>query len=303
MSKRYDESRKDAVIRRIIAGEAIEVIRDSERIPLRTLHDWREAARLQGRYAPIPAPKPSPARVLIYDIETLPNLGYFWDTLPDKGIPLDFIIKPKSICTIAYKWYGAPETHVLVVDTPYDDRRVLEGFLPEVSKADYMVAHYSRFDRPFIAARLMANGLPSLPPVNDICTYRLAKNHFGRSLNGNKLDHLGEILGCGRKIKTSADLWVQCAAGDKDALASMAEYNRQDVDLLADVFKAMLPYVKSKLNLNLMTDEPVLKCKQCGSDHLEHRGYEYTASAMRHRYNCVECGSWSTFPKGTLNGK
>lgn len=236
----------------------------------------------------------SPANILIYDIETLPNLGYFWDTYSDRSIPLEFILKPKSICTIAYKWYGKPETYVLVVDTPYDDKGVLEAFLPEWSKADYVVAHYSRFDKPFIAARLMANNLPSLPPVSDICTYKLAKSHFGRSLNGNKLDHLGTILGVGNKIKTSADLWVGCAAGNKDALAKMADYNKQDVDLLTAVFKAMLPYVKSKLNLNLMTDEPTLLCKQCGSSELEHKGYEYTTSSMRHRYLC-KCGSWNSF--------
>ena len=235
--------------------------------------------------------------ILIYDIETLPNLGYFWDTYSDRAIPLDFIVKPKSICTIAWKWYDKPETYVLVVDSPYDDKAILEAFLPEWSKADYAVAHYSRFDKPFLAARLMANNLPSLPPVNDICTYKLAKAHFGRSLNGNKLDHLGTILNVGRKIKTQADLWVKCAAGDKEALRSMAEYNLQDVQLLNDVFRAMLPHVKSKLNFNLQTDEPILRCKQCGGDNLKQQGFEYTAATMRHRYLCQSCGSWSTFPK------
>ncbi len=237
---------------------------------------------------------------MIYDIETLPNLGYFWDTFSDRGIPLDFILKPKSICTIAYKWYGQPDTYVLVVATPYDDKSILESFLPEWTKAEYVVAHYSRFDKPFIAARLMANGLPSLPPVNDICTYKLAKNHFGRSLNGNKLDHLGTILGVGNKIKTNADLWVKCADGDKTALQAMADYNVQDVKLLEDVFTAMLPYVKSKLNLNLMTDEPILRCKACGKDRLEQRGFEYAPATVRHRFLCLDCGSWSTFPRKAL---
>ena len=150
-------------------------------------------------------------------------------------------MKPKSFYTIAWKWFGEQETKVSVIKEPYNDRHPLEEFRPERRKAEHVVAHYSRFDKPFIAARLMANGLPSLPPVSDICTYKLAKTHFGRSLNGNKLDHLGTILGVGNKIKTSADLWVGCAAGDKDALAKMAEYNAQDVDLLAQVFKAMLP--------------------------------------------------------------
>lgn len=306
MTFSYPEDTKYRALERRRRGETQEEAARNEGVATSTLRMWEYEAKKNTQYvprtdvphsAPRDPPAKSPAKILIYDIETLPNLGYFWDTYSDRAIPLGFILKPKSICTIAYKWYGEPETYVLVIDTPYDDKSVLEAFLPEWSKADYAVAHYSRFDKPFIAARLMANGLPSLPPVNDICTYKLAKSHFGRSLNGNKLDHLGTILGVGNKNKTSADLWVGCAAGDKKALEEMAAYNKQDVELLADVFKAMLPYVKSKLNLNLMTDEPINRCKQCGGDHLEQRGYEYTTVTMKHRYLCKDCGSWSTFIK------
>ena len=320
---RYPAEYKAAIVSRILAGESKRSISKKTGIKRDTLRNW-EVATVLEKHVPVPSSVPrfeipevgnvsnptitqlvqqpaefkkNTSRILIYDIETLPNLGYFWDTISDKSIPLDFIVKPKSICTIAYKWLGEPETYVLVIDTPYNDKPVLEAFLPEWSKANYVVAHYSRFDKPFIAARLMANGLPSLPPVNDICTYKLAKHHFGRSLNGNKLDHLGSILGVGNKIKTSADLWVGCAAGDKESLAKMAEYNVQDVELLAKVFNAMLPYVKSKLNYNILTDDPLQKCKQCGSSNIEHKGFEYVATTMRHRYQCKDCFSWSTFAR------
>lgn len=295
----YSDEFKQAAIQRILSGESQVKLALELGVGENTLCRWSREHRLQN--APkgnqkMPETRTSP-KTLIYDIETLPNLGYFWDTISDRAIPLDFVLKPKSICTIAYKWLGEAETYVLVVDTPYDDKPILEQFLPEWSKADYVVAHYSRFDKPFIAARLMANGLPSLPPVCDICTYKLAKHHFGRSLNGNKLDHLGSILGVGNKIKTSADLWVGCASGDKESLQKMAEYNVQDVELLEKVFNAMLPYVKSKLNHNLHTDDAVLRCKQCGSDNLQHNGYEYLNSTLKHRYLCKDCGSHSTFPR------
>lgn len=301
-----EASEKKAMLARIAAGESIIDIAYEAKVEPGTVRRWIVADKAKVGNVPKPlAPilgtvKQSltvqKSKILIYDIETLPNLGYFWDTYSDRAIPIDFVLKPKSICTIAYKWLGEAETYVLVIDTPYDDKRVLQDFIPEWSKADYVVAHYSRFDKPFIAARLMANGLPSLPPVNDICTYKLAKLHFGRSLNGNKLDHLGSILGVGNKIKTHADLWVKCAAGDKSALTEMAAYNVQDVDLLAKVFNAMLPYVKSKLNMNLMADNPVQVCKHCGDDKLEQRGFEYTHSTVRPRFICVSCGSWSSFP-------
>lgn len=320
----HPDEKKTRCIDRAKSGEDHFIIAQEERVGQSTIRRWVNEGKklaahksglteLRQKHAPIKPTLDKPdcvksiipplstnPRILIYDIETLPNLGYFFDTYSDRAIPLEFILKPKSICTIAWKWYGDDKTNVAVMDAPYDDKTPLNQFMPDWTQATHVVAHYSKFDKPFIAARLMANGLHSLPPVNDICTYKLAKSHFGRSLNGNKLDHLGTILGVGRKNKTNADLWVKCAAGDKEALAEMAAYNAQDVELLEKVFKAMLPHVKSKLNLNLMSDEPILRCKQCGSDHLEQKGFEYTSAAMRHRYHCKVCDSWSTFTKGQI---
>jgi transposase-like protein len=296
----YSDDVKSEVLKMLDDGFTRIEINQRTGVGLATIGYWKREARSK-----LIAPSVNPplqelpkdkSKILIYDIETLPNLGYFFDTLPDRSIPLDFIVKPKSICTIAWKWYGEPETYVYVMEKPYEDKKPLEEFLPVWSEANYAVAHYSRFDKTFIAARLMANGLPSLPPVNDICTYKLAKTHFGRSLNGNKLDHLGTILGVGRKNKTTANLWVGCASGDMAAIEEMAAYNKQDVELLEQVFTEMLPHVKSKLNLNLLSDEPVIRCKQCGSDNLTQRGFEFKAASMQHRYVCNDCGSWSTFP-------
>ncbi len=59
MSQRYDESRKDAVIRRILAGESLESLRDAEDIPMRTLSDWRKEAK-RSKKRPPPAPIPAP---------------------------------------------------------------------------------------------------------------------------------------------------------------------------------------------------------------------------------------------------
>lgn len=234
-------------------------------------------------------------KILIFDIETLPNAGYFFDIYSDRGIPLQFIDKAKSVCTIAYKWYGEEESHVIIAK-PYDDGELLKEFLAVWEQANYAVAHYGDgFDVPFIAGRLAYNGLPSLAPVTTIDTYKLAKKHFGKSLNSNKLDHLGEIFGVGKKNKTDATLWVRCAKGELEALKEMALYNVQDVVLLEQVFVKLMPYVRSKLNMNLFIDSPIRRCKQCGSENLEHRGYEMTAATMRDRCKCGDCGSWSSF--------
>lgn len=232
-------------------------------------------------------------KILIYDIESLPNEGWFFDIFSDRGIPLAFVNRPKSICTIAYKWLGEKKAKVLVVDNPYEDRAILEAFMPIWEQADYTVAHFGNgFDYPFLAGRLMANGLPPLPTVTTVDTYKLAKKHFGRTLNSNKLDHLGEILGVGHKNKTDAMLWVRCAKGEAKAMKEMAAYNIQDVELLEKVLTGMLPYVNSTLNFNLFKDVEELICNQCGSNDLQKRGVSVTKLTKKQRYCCQSCGSW-----------
>lgn len=230
-------------------------------------------------------------KILIYDLETIPNDGLFFDIFSDRGIPLVFVRKPKSIVTIAYKWLGDKKAKVLVVDKPYNDKAILEAFMLIWEQADYTVAHYGDgYDYPFLAARLMANGLPPLPTVTTVDTYKLAKKHFGRALNSNKLDHLAGILGVGSKNKTDASLWVKCTAGELKALKEMAAYNIQDVELLEDVFNAMLPYVDTKINFNHFTD--ALVCNHCNSTNLQKRGLALTKAGKKQRVQCQDCGHW-----------
>lgn len=238
------------------------------------------------------------AKILFIDIETLPNLGYFFDTFSDRQIPLDFIEKPKAICSIAYKWRGEDEPTVLYAATPYDDKDILEA-IPELTcQADYVVGHYAEgFDFPFIEGRLLVNGLPALPPFATIDTYKLAKKRFKSTLNSNKLDHLAKLLGVGRKNKTDVMLWVRCARGEAEAIREMAEYNAQDIEVLEAVYEKLMPNVKSKLNANILYDDPIVRCPVCESENMIHKGYELKQSTFRHRYQCGDCNAWHTTSK------
>lgn len=234
---------------------------------------------------------------LFIDIETLPNRGYFFDVFSDRGIPLDFIENPKSICTLAYKFAGELTPTVLIAHEPYNDRSLLIEFSQIILQADYVIAHFGDgFDMPFIEGRLFANGLPALPPVATIDTYKLARNKFKKTLNSNKLDHLAKICGLQGKNKTSASLWVGCAQGDLGAIKEMAEYNAQDIEVLEQVYNKLKTNVKSKRNANVIYDDAVLRCKTCDSTNLELKGYEMKASTFQHRYQCCDCTAWTTTP-------
>jgi lambda repressor-like predicted transcriptional regulator len=316
----YDPATRQKALERVLAGENVPTVSLDTGISESSLRNWRAKALHKAKSAiiaaavelapemvrpqraqvvvdtPIPdSNRKDVPRILIYDIETLPNRGYFFECYSDRPTPLEFIDKPKAIVTIAYKFLGDAESRVLCATMPYEDALILKQFLPVWESADYAVAHFGNsFDKRFLAARLMANNLPSLPPVTTVDTCLLARSHFGKSLNSNRLDHLGEVLGVGRKNKTKPDLWVGCANGDPDAIREMAAYNQQDTELLEKVFVKLLPHVRTKINHNLFVDDPVKRCNHCGSDALDQRGFELKPETIRHRFYCRGCGSWST---------
>lgn len=233
----------------------------------------------------------SKPKILLIDCETLPNITYAFDLYSYKKP--DMIIKEKVIVTFAYKWLNEKQCCVIKgnIKDPYNDKPLVKDICEVLEEADYVVAHYGdKFDLRFIRARALINGITPPAHVPSIDTYKLAKKYF--HLNANRLDYLGKVFGCGRKIHTTWDLWERCANGDKKALNEMADYNRQDVLLLEKVFLKMLPYVESKLNHNLFTDSEEPVCHHCGSDNIEKRGTVVTKLAKRQRYVCRDCETW-----------
>ncbi len=242
------------------------------------------------------APKEKQLRGLLFDIETLPNQGYFFDTYSDRAIPLPFVRKPKSICTVAYKWLGEETVNVVVAESPYDDRLPCKVITEQFEQADYVIGHHIKgFDIPFIEGRLWHNKMPPLPAKKALDTYKIAKSKFGKTLNSNRLDHLGELLQLGNKIKTDAMLWVKCAEGDKEAIEEMARYNIQDVNLLERVYNALKPQFTKQINAAMAIDDAVNRCKACASENLTFIGYELTAATMRPQHRCNDCGAVSSF--------
>ena len=244
-------------------------------------------------YTPVALGKP---KILHFDIETLPNEGYFFDIYSDRGIALQFVKRAKAICCLAYKWHGDDKVVVITSESPYNDANVCSEFLPIYEQADYVVGHYAGgFDIPFLDGRMFANKLKPLPDKNVLDTYKIAKKKFGKTLNSNRLDHLAELLGVGRKNKTDAQLWVDCAQGIPKALEEMAAYNAQDVRLLEDVFTALRPWFNKKLNANLFVDNVTNRCRSCESENLSLIGYELTSATMKPQYRCGDCGAVSSF--------
>lgn len=238
-------------------------------------------------------------KILFLDIETSPNLGYFFQLYKENN-NFETIVKERSILTFSYKWLGDNSAKGISVLTfhkpgtkfnPYNDKELCRRIGEILEQADFVIGHFSdKFDMRFIRGRIAINALEAPPPVAQIDTYKLCKKHF--NLNANRLDYLGKVLGLGRKIPMRWENWQRCAEGDKEAIKEMLKYNKQDVELLEKVFLHIQPHVETKINRNLFVDKSSLICHTCGSDKIQKRGYLMNKISRRQRYSCQDCGSW-----------
>jgi predicted RNA-binding Zn-ribbon protein involved in translation (DUF1610 family) len=106
---------------------------------------------------------------------------------------------------------------------------------------------------------------------------------------GKKKDHEGHIL------------WVKCMNGDKKAWKTMEEYNIQDVILLEKLYKKLLPWIKSPINLNIMKkDRNGFDCPTCGKASLISKGFSYTTTGAYQRYHCKACGAFSVDKRSVI---
>lgn len=230
-------------------------------------------------------------KILIWDIETFPNIVMSWSLWVDGMLPPDNIVQERSMICGAWKWHGEKTVHSVAINpsNPTDDYEVVAVLHEVVSSADAIVHHNGdKFDMRWLRARSVFHGLPPIPPVIQIDTKKIAKAAF--YFNSNKLDYLATFLGIGRKIKTEFGLWKECLKGNEKALAKMVKYCKHDIALLEQVYEALTPYIPSRLNRVLFADREV--CQHCGSKNIQQRGYYYTRANKFRRHQCTSCGTW-----------
>lgn len=224
-------------------------------------------------------------KILYFDLETT-GLRADWDNI---------------ICA-CYAWDdGKVHTLKRVNYKPknlLDDKGVAEAMAEQIRKANVVVGHYSsRFDWPFLATRMEKWQLPPLPvpqrDVKHVDTWRIAR--FKMKFGSNRLDNIAKFLGVkARKTGIHQDTWQLARIGDKKALKYIYEHCVADIEVLREVFqriKHMAP-VSAMGNVANMTND-FDNCPRCGGGPLHARGFSYTATGRRQRYQCQECGGWS----------
>jgi hypothetical protein len=235
-------------------------------------------------------PKP---RIILFDIETAPSLGYYFDRYKEGNIVAT--TQDWFILSFAYKVKGERKIHYhCLADYPgYDknktDDKALVTDLHRLvfSKADCLIGHnIARFDDRKSKARFLAHNLPPPPPIKTIDTLKIARRVF--KMDSNRLADIGEYLGLGGKLShTGWKLWEACINGDRKAWAQMGRYNKRDVDLLEQVYDRLAPW---------QPNPPILihgdGCPGCHSLKVQRRGWNIAKKSRTARMQCQNCAQW-----------
>lgn len=235
-------------------------------------------------------------KILLFDIETAPNLGYTWSKYEQNVIEFE---RDWYMLCFAAKWLGSKK--VTVVSLPdfklykkdkEDDKEVVKALWKLFDEAEVLIAHNgNRFDIKKANARFLSLGMEPPSPYQKIDTLTEARKYF--KFDSNKLDDLGNYLGVGRKVETGGfSLWKGCMQGDMKSWRKMLRYNVQDVKLLEEVYLKLRPWMISHPNLNLL-DNGLKLCPICGSPKVQKRGFSYTRVSTFQRWQCRSCSGWS----------
>lgn len=239
--------------------------------------------------------KNSGPKVLIFDIETAPVLGYVW-SLWKQNVGLNQIKEDWFVLSYAAKWYGESSVYYedqRFADNIEDDREILEGIWELLDEADIVITHNGkRFDSKKLNARFILNGMKPPRSYRHIDTLEISKKHF--AFTSNRLAYLTAKLCTDTQKSAHAnfsgfDLWAECLKGNPEAWQEMEEYNIDDVKSLEELYNILSPWANSLPNFDVyhsgLTNEDLT-----GSMTLVPDGYVYTNLGKYQRYVCKKTG-------------
>lgn len=230
----------------------------------------------------------SKPKILLFDIETFPNISYTWGKWEQNVIKFK---KEWELASFAYKWLGEPDV-ICLSRKNHSEKQLVKKLLDLFNSSDVLIAHNGdQFDIKKSRAKFIQFGFQP-PTINkSIDTRKIARSQF--AFNSNSLNDLGETLGLGQKVATGGfDLWLRCMNNDKAAWALMEKYNKQDVALLEKVYYKFRSWMPNHPNLAVLEDRA--GCAVCSSRRIQYRGYTPTPQTKRRKFVCLDCGKWDT---------
>lgn len=227
-------------------------------------------------------------RLGFWDIEMAPAVVHSWG-LFDQNHGINQVLEQPYMLSFAWRWYGSRQ--VIFKSVHHDGKEAMVQALHDLfNEADAIVSWNGKgFDTKHANREFLEAGLPPTAIPKEIDLMLAAKAKF-RFLS-NKLDYVAQLLGVGSKKSTGGhELWVACMNGDNTAWNKMRLYNKQDVNLLVDIYEKLLPWIGNHPNINLY--ENTNGCPRCGSESFQKRGFNRTGVTKQQRYQCNSCFGW-----------
>lgn len=227
----------------------------------------------------------SNAKILAWDLELTPMTVYSWSLWPN-SIPIQQIVKPQEILSFSARWVGSKKN--IFRSTHHDGAEaMLDELWSLLDESDALISWNGQgFDTKHAMRQFLEAGKTPPAPSKEIDLMRTAKRRF--KLPSNKLDYVAKLLGVGSKTThTGFQLWIDCMAGDDKAWNLMRKYNKQDVDLLIELYEKLLPWIDN----HPMLASHGFTCR-CGSTNIQRRGFHTTKASKFPKYVCKDCGAW-----------
>lgn len=219
------------------------------------------------------------ARILIWDIETR-NL------VADYG----------SVLCIGWRFVGEGRTQVKSIHDipgthPLDDKPLIKWFIENVwNTADIAVGWYSSgHDEPFLRTRALIHKLPAPRTVTTLDLWGKVWKRL--KFSKNSLDNVSRQLGLTNKYYGPASDFEKVLYGDKAAMKRIVKHCRLDVDITLEAYERLKSFIVTHPRVN----HDVWKCRTCGGENLQRRGWRFSAAKGKTRLVwCKDCGSWDT---------
>jgi hypothetical protein len=237
-------------------------------------------------------------RILLYDLETSPYIGFTWGPKWEANI-IEFIAE-RQIISIAWKFLGEKKVHVKALPdfpeyktNPKSNKQLMQFIHELFEEADITVGHnVIDFDDKVANTDFLIHKLTPPPPHKRVDTLKILRAIF--AFASNKLDDACVRLGIGKKVPHPGfKMWLGCLNGEAWAWALLKKYNRGDVILLEKLYLRLRPWAAQHPSM-IPTDRAVFACPKCESSHLQGRGFIRTTTGERQRFQCQECGAWFT---------
>jgi hypothetical protein len=232
---------------------------------------------------------------LFWDIETSHNVVLAFRIGYKLHIGPESILSERKIICIAYKWEGEKKVHILTWDKNQCDKEMIRDFLLVAHEADELVAHWGdRSDCPTFRTRCLAHGFKCPPPWKTVDTCAWAKKYF--NFNCLKLDYISKFLGGKGKLHTGFQLWKDVLIHNcPKALATMCDYNKEDVNILEFIYHKMKHCVKPKTHAGVFAGKDKWTCPRTGSENVKKDKTRVTSAGVKqHQMKNMDDGTYYT---------